>query len=243
MQHNNEPINASIVKDVLKIVGIVVLFAIIAIILKANKDSLLNPEYIRSLVQRDYTLGVLGFLFFGSLIAGFGMPRLAISGVAGMLFGAIAGSVYGLIASLGGATVNFFWARWFMRGPLTRRLPKRMRPWYDRFNQHGFRYMLYLRLFPLSNSTATNTLGGISHMPYRTFILSTFLGWIPLGIVSSLFGSSAAKQDYRQLAIGGICLVAVIVIERYIHKRAEKDLKEVENEASNAEDDISDIKA
>ena len=111
-----------------------------------------------------------------------------------------------------------------------------MRPWYDKFNQNGFRYMLYLRLFPLSNSTATNTLGGISRMSYNTFILATFLGWIPLGIVSSLFGSSAAKQDYRQLAIGGICLVAAIVIERYIRKRADKDLQEVEIEASKTED-------
>lgn len=219
-------------KDILKLSAVVLLFTAIAYIFYLNKDQLKNPEYFREMIQRDYSLGVLFFLAVGSLAGGFGIPRLLISGAAGMLFGAFAGTFFGLAASLLGATVNFFWARLFMRNMMIRRLPQKMKPWYDRFNQNGFRYMLYLRLFPLSNSTATNTLGGISQMKYLTFIASTFIGWIPLGIIAATFGSSAAKQDKSQLIYGIVFFVTFFIIENLIRKFAKKDLDEVEAEVS-----------
>lgn len=222
--------SGSVVRDVVRLSIIVLVIAGLIYLLKQNKDSLLNPEYFREMIQRDYYLGVGAFVLFGSLLAGFGMPRLAISGVAGMLFGAVLGIALGIVASLCGATINFYWARLFMRGALTRRLPRKMRPWLEKFNQNGFRYMVYLRLFPLSNSTATNTLGGISRIPFLSFIGATLIGFIPLGIVSALFGSAASKQNYWQLSIGIGVLIIVIVAERLVRKYAKKDLDALEVE-------------
>ncbi len=215
--------------DVLKILCVVAIFVIIALILRHFSDTWLSIKEFRSILQTNYKLGVIWFLTLASIMAGFGIPRLVISTLAGALFGAVGGFIWGIIASLGGATINFYWARLFMRGAILRHLPKRMIPWYNKFNEKGFKYMLYLRLFPLSNSTATNTMGGVSRMNYFAFIAATIIGWVPLAIVFSTFGSSAAKQNYWQLLIGVVVLIAVFCIERLVKKFAKRDINSHNN--------------
>lgn len=168
----------------------------------------------RDRIDESGAAGALFFFVVAGLLTGFGIPRLWISVAAGALFGAAGGTVMGHFASLLGATINFCIARWFLRGPVKRRMPRRMRVWYELFNRNGFRYLLYLRFFPLSNATVTNVIGGVSRMRYRDFFAASFIGYLPLTIVFAIFGSSAAKQQWWQLAIGAVLLVSVWLVER-----------------------------
>jgi len=97
-------------------------------------------------------------------------------------------------------------------------MPAKMKFWCDRFGENGFRWLLYMRLFPLSNATFTNTVGGISPMRLREFLGATFLGYLPLTVVFALFGSSAAKKSWAQLAVAAVILVAVLA-GRTIHDK------------------------
>ncbi len=212
----------SLLKDIGKVFAVALMFVLIAMFFQRYKDTCLDIGRFRSLIRQNYILGTVAFILVGSIMAGFGLPRLVISTIAGMLFGACAGFLWGILTSLFGATINFLWARFFMRGPILRHMPKKMIPWYNRFNQKGFKYMLFIRLFPLSNSTATNILGGVSRIPYISFISATIIGWIPLAIVFSLFGSSASKRDFKQLLLGVIIFILVFITERAISKWSKK---------------------
>ena len=172
--------------------------------------------------------GGIVFIAFAGLFTGVGVPRLWISVLAGGFYGAVLGTAVGHFSSLLGATLNFFIARWFLRGPVIRRMPARLKVWYERFNRNGFKYLLYMRLFPLSNATVTNTVGGVSKMTFPHFIAATFIGYLPLTIVFAIFGSSAAKQNYWQLLIGAAIFVTVLTVEHRLRKRvtAEFDAEE-----------------
>ena len=174
------------------------------------REHLLNIEERRRELQAQGASGVLKFMAAAALATGFGVPRIWISALAGALYGAFEGAVLGHVSSVIGATINFYVARIVLRGPIQRRMPARMTKWYERFNQNGFRWLLYMRLFPLSNATVTNCAGGISKMSYWSFLGATMIGYTPLTIVFALFGSSAAKQSFWQLGIGGVLLVLVI---------------------------------
>ena len=203
--------------DIGRILIVIVLFGGIAYTLQLpSVREQLNVEHLRQHFQGRGLRGWLAFTGFGALVSSVGIPRLWVSAGAGMLYGALEGTIVGQIASLLGAILNFFFARLLLRGPIKRRMPARMKVWYDRFNEDGFRYLLYLRLFPLSNAMVTNLIGGISRIKLSAFLLATFIGYLPLTIVFALFGSSAAKQNWLQLAIGGVFFLIVVGARRFM---------------------------
>jgi len=199
--------------DILRIVLVTIFFAVAAYILQLPyvRGELLDVAQWR---DRSHTLGLEGFLILVgvlSLVNACGVPRTWVSAFSGVLYGALLGSGIGHLATLVGATVNFFTARWILRGPIRRRLPDRLRVWYDRFGENGFRWVFYIRLIPVGNATVVNLVSGASKMRYREFLPATFLGYLPYTVAYALFGSSAAKQKTSQLFLGAALFAAVIV--------------------------------
>lgn len=198
--------------DIARLLGVVAAFALIAYLLHLPAvRAQLDVRNMREHFQDRGVRGALLFLLVSGALTGIGIPRIWISVAAGALFGAVVGTLLGHLGSILGASLNFFLARSLLRGPVRRRMPARMKVWYKRFNENGFRWLLVLRLFPLSNATLTNCIGGISKMKYPAFLGATFIGYLPLTIVFALFGSSAAKRDWMQLVVAaGIFLLVVV---------------------------------
>ncbi len=182
------------------------------------RENLLDITKIKASLAAFGGAGMLVFVGVCAALNGFGVPRLWISAVAGTLYGALIGSALAHGATLLGATLNFYTGRLLLRGPVKRRLPNRLRKWYDRFELNGFRWILYARLFPLSNATLVNLICGASKVRFRDFIAATFLGYLPFSIAFALFGSSVGKQKYWQLAVGA-ALFAVVLGTRFLWKK------------------------
>jgi uncharacterized membrane protein YdjX (TVP38/TMEM64 family) len=147
-----------------------------------------------------------------------------------------------MAATLLGATVMFLIARWMLRGPIKRRMPKRLVPWYERFNRNGFRYMLIMRLFPFSVAMLTNLVGGVSRMSYLAFFAATFIGYLPLTIVFALFGKGATGQGFWQLLLGAVIMGLVILGEQYLRRVLASELPE-ESEVESAGEEVVDLEA
>jgi uncharacterized membrane protein YdjX (TVP38/TMEM64 family) len=176
--------------------------------------------------SRDF--GVSGILVFGCALAfanACGFPRVWICAIAGALHGAYLGTLVSQIATLIGAALNFFVAKWLLRGPIKRRLTGRFKIWYDRFGDNGFYWVLYIRLFPLGNATITNLISGASRMRFLDFLTATFLGYLPLTIIFALFGSSASQNKPVHLAVGFAFFMAFVagqwIYRKYYMKREE----------------------
>lgn len=203
-------------KDVLRVGAVVALFGTTAYLLSLPqvREELLNVEHVRSRLQEFGPMAKVVFLGLGAFATGIGVPRLWISAIAGGLFGATWGSIIGQLASIIGALVTFFLARLLLRTVVNRRMPAWMRVWYHRFNEHGFFWLFYIRLFPFANATVTNVIGGVSRVPVTTFLVATFLGYLPETIIFAMFGSSAAKKDWLQFVMAAVCLIVFLVGER-----------------------------
>ncbi|MBX7243940.1 MAG: VTT domain-containing protein [Candidatus Sumerlaeaceae bacterium] len=218
--------------DILRIVVLVAVFGAVAWVLSTQfvRDRVFNVERLRGDLDNLGWYGDLMFVGAASVLTGIGMPRLWICVAAGGLFGAVEGITIGYLSSLLGATLNFYVGRWLIRGPVKRRMPSRMKKWYTRFNENGFRWTLYLRLFPLSNATVTNLICGVSLMGFAAFIAATAIGYLPLTVVFSIFGSAAAKKSGLQLAIAAGILAVVILAERFYSKMKRPDGAEGEED-------------
>ncbi len=173
------------------------------------RDELFNMDHLRARFQNHEPHVQLLFLLAAAGLNAVGVPRIWVSAVAGTLFGAVGGAAIALVATLGGSSINFFAGRHILRASLLRMLPGRMLKWVDSFSHQGFRFVIYLRLFPLTNSTLTNFVCGVSSIRFTTFIAATILGYLPLTIIFATLGSSAAKANHLQMGIGLALFVAL----------------------------------
>lgn len=192
-------------------------FVGVALLLKNPylRSRLFDIETIRRDLDGAGLFGAAVFVGVASLINALGIPRMWVCAVAGSLYGAVEGGALGLVATLSGSTLNFIAGRSLLRGPIKRNIPRRLRHWYTAFNNHGFRAILYLRLFPFTNATLTNLLGGASTMKYRDYLAATAIGYLPFTIAFATLGSSAAKQNGWQLALGLALFAAVALGQWY----------------------------
>ncbi|MCX7625559.1 MAG: VTT domain-containing protein [Candidatus Sumerlaeaceae bacterium] len=213
-----------LVKDAIRVAIVCAIFGATAYVLSIPhvREEILDIAHVRNSLRAAGPAGMLFFIGISGLAVGFGVPRLWVSALAGGLYGAILGTVTGQVASMIGAIITFYIARLLLRSVLLRRMPAKMYVWYERFNKHGFFWLFYIRLFPFANATVTNLVGGVSQVSLRTFLLATFLGYLPETAIFAVFGSSAAKKDYVQFAVAFAALVAFLTIERfwqYLRKR------------------------
>lgn len=213
------PKRKTVTKDIARIAGVAVFFAIVAWVLQMpSVERVVSVSSIREAVQDR---GTEGLLLFGLLAAGshgIGVPRLWACAVAGAIYGATTGALVAWVGTVLGAVLNFMMGRWVLRGPVKRRMPVRLRPWFKRFAQSGFRWSFYVRLFPLSNATVMNLVCGASRMRFVEFLAGTALGYLPFTVAFALFGSAAAKQKLWQIVLGAGCFAAVL-LGRWLWKR------------------------
>jgi uncharacterized membrane protein YdjX (TVP38/TMEM64 family) len=201
------------VKDLIRLFLVAVFFVGVALLLKSPymREQLFDINNLRNELQGGGLRNSALFIGAAALINALGLPRIWICGVAGSLFGAVEGSIVGFIATLLGSSLNFLMGRSMLRGPIKRHMPRRLRHWYKAFNEHGFRAILYLRLFPLANATLTNLMGGASRLRFRDYLAATAIGYLPFTIAFATLGSSAVKQNGWQLAAGLVLFAAVAV--------------------------------
>ncbi|MGI8904877.1 MAG: TVP38/TMEM64 family protein [Candidatus Sumerlaeaceae bacterium] len=228
-----------LIKDLARVAAVAAIFVSLAFLLDHPyvRQELINIDNLRARFRGPGWSGELSFIGAAAIVNALAVPRLWVCAVAGSLYGAVQGTLVGLIATLLGTTLDFYIARYFLRGPIKRQLPRGLRKWYDLFNRNGFQGTLYIRFFPLANSTVTNMIGGASKVHYGPFMLATVIGFMPLTIIFAMFGSSAAKHNGLQL-ITGIVLFVTLVIGNYLWRRTHRAPQELEEESTIQDDTI-----
>lgn len=220
-------------RDITRVVVVTFFFAGVAWVLQhpAIREEVLNIDHLRGRFRERKLL----FMLVGAAVTGVGFPRLWLAAIAGTLYGALLGTGLALAASLGGAVLNFCIGRWALRGPIRRFLAaprvkesrfairQRLARLYHGTQEHGFRWVLYARLFPLSNATLVNIVCGASKTRLGDFVLATAIGYLPFTLVFALFGSSAAKQKPMQLGLGTVLFILVLA-GRWALKRRTSDV-------------------
>lgn len=210
-------------KDILRLVGITIFFCGVAYVLQLPyvRAELFDIERLRIRLQGYSVGGILLFILAAAFFNALGVPRLWISVLAGSLYGAFEGSFYGFFASLAGASLNFLMGRSLLRGPIRRRMPKKLQKWYEAFNRNGFRAILYLRLIPFTNATLTNLICGASKITFKDYITASALGFFPTTLAMATLGSSAAKNSIGQM-ITGLAVLLLVIAVQWVYSRSKK---------------------
>lgn len=207
-------------QDLFKVIAVSLFFAGIAILIRneAVRVDIMNiPVRAKALsgigLPRGMGLRAVFFVVAFSLLIGVGLPRLWVSAIAGALFGTLWGTLLALSATLVGAAIVYWIGQAVLAGMVRRRMGPRLAMWQARFEANAFWWVLYMRLFPLSNATLAGLLCGACRIPLRAYLAGSFLGFIPLTIVFAVFGSGGAQGNLYLVGLGFI-LIALTVFGR-----------------------------
>lgn len=121
-----------------------------------------------------------------------GIPFGMVSGIIGAKYGVLVGGMMCLIASTLAAAFVYFLFRFLFQEQGARLLERyvsfrRM----DQFlKRHAFWSILIARIIPIMPAAMINIYAGVFRLPFKTFLLSSFLGKIPIMFTFTLMGDS-----------------------------------------------------
>ncbi len=143
------------------------------------------------------------------------IPSILLYVTGGIIFGTSYGVILILIGNIIGASICFFLSKYFLKDYFEAKIPPRA---LDKFHKYTDKYGAYalflLRLNPFTSSDVFSYVAGITRMRYWSFIISTFLGLVPLVIFTVYIGADlVANNDFLMyvFVIGGLLYVLAFV--------------------------------
>jgi len=112
----------------------------------------------------------------------------------GFLFGPLVGTLATVVGSTAGAVMAYLAARFAAGDHIRNRLATgRLRKLVEGFERAPFRYLLTLRLVPLSPFGLVNVAAGCARAPFRAYVAATAIGAVPYSLIYSYLGDGLGE--------------------------------------------------
>lgn len=189
-----------------------------------------NREALIAFRDAHYLLSVLSFIAVYVVIVAFSLPGATIATLTGgFLFATFPGALYNVTAATIGATAIFLAARMGFGERLAARLDAsegKLKAIKDGIDENQWSMLFLIRLVPAVPFFVANLLPAFLEVPLRRFVISTFLGIIPGGVVYTSVGAGLGEVFARGetpnlgiifepqilLPILGLCALAALPI-------------------------------
>jgi uncharacterized membrane protein YdjX (TVP38/TMEM64 family) len=167
------------------------------------------------------------------------VPASVLTLGAGFVFGLAKGTAVASLGSTAGAAAAFIVARTFARGWVARRIAGRpnLTAIARAVETAGFKIVLLTRLSPALPFNLLNYAFGLTAVPFRTYLLASWIGMLPGTIMYVYVGSAAknlatlmsgeAQGSAPQQALFAIGLAATAAATIIVTRHAKRALNEV----------------
>lgn len=146
-------------------------------------------------------------------------PASVLSITSGLLFGAVAGTIYTVIGATFGAVLSFLLAKTLGKGFAGNKRTDKMDKVQKKIEQNGFLSVLFLRLVPLFNFDLISYLSGLTRIKLYSFFLATFVGIIPGTFAYNILGSSLDSGSWQQISIAAFIFCLIIGLSIFLKRK------------------------
>lgn len=179
---------------------------------------LTDKEWVQATIKAAGPWAPLVFIVLQSFQVVFApIPGEATGFLGGYLFGGFLGFVYSTIGLTLGSMGAFLIARWLEEHVVARWIPKEILNKFDfLMERQGALIAFILFLFPGFPKDYLCFLLGLSHMPFKLFLLISTVGRLPGTLMLTLQGGKVYEGDYWGTGIIlGLCLLLMVVLSYY----------------------------
>lgn len=160
-----------------------------------------NREMLIAYRDAHYALAVVVFMALYVVIAGFSLPGATVATLTGgFLFGTFPGVLFNVGAATIGATVVFLAARWGLGDRLAAKMDAsegRVKAIKDGIDENQWSMLFIIRLVPLVPFFVANLIPALVGVSLWRYVVSTFIGIIPGGLVYTSVGAGLGEVFAR----------------------------------------------
>jgi uncharacterized membrane protein YdjX (TVP38/TMEM64 family) len=189
-----------------------------------------NREALTAFRDANFLLTASLFMLAYVVIVSFSLPGATIATLTGgFLFGVFPGALFNVVAATVGATLIFLAARYGLGDKLAAKMETSdgtVRKIKDGIDENQWSMLFLIRLVPAVPFFVANLVPALVGVPLYRFIVSTFLGIIPGGVVYTSVGAGLGEvfergetpnlgiifEPHILLPILGLCVLAALPI-------------------------------
>lgn len=160
-----------------------------------------NRESLIGFRDANYAVTVLVFISIYALVVAFSLPGATIVTLTGgFLFATFPGALFNVVGATLGATAIFLAVRWGMGARFGESLEqsdgavKRIK---DGIDENQWSMLFLMRLVPVVPFFIANLVPAFLEVPLHRYVISTFLGIIPGGVVYTSVGAGLSEVFAR----------------------------------------------
>jgi uncharacterized membrane protein YdjX (TVP38/TMEM64 family)/Fe-S oxidoreductase len=182
-----------------------------------NRQGLFSAETILAFLQQHSVAAPLLFVLIYAVAPSLLLPSIPLTLAAGFLWGPVWGVVFSIVGATIGSCLPFFLARTFLGGLVRKRFRPEQWEWLtEKVEKHGWKAVAFTRLIPVFPFNLLNYLFGLTPIPFRHYLWSTFLFMLPACVAFVAFGSSLGALlltgDWRGVLLGIAVAAAAIIL-------------------------------
>lgn len=136
----------------------------------------IDDKNIKEFIENFGVFSNLGFLLLFAILPIFFFPVFVLATICGALFGLFWGSIYTLIGAMINCALMFFIAKFIGKDI---KYPKILQKLQKIDKKNIFIYFCILRLLPIVPYNALNYAPAICQISFKSYMLSSFLGFLP----------------------------------------------------------------
>jgi uncharacterized membrane protein YdjX (TVP38/TMEM64 family) len=181
----------------------------------------IDAEPFRDWVEERGPMGVVVFILVMAASVLFApIPNVPIFIAAGLAWGPVLGTVYCMAGLTLGSAAAFWVSRRFGRTHLPKLIGHKAAARLDGMvDTMGGRVVFWTRIMPGVNFDWISFVAGMTSVPFRTFIVYSFLGMIPPTAITVAMGDQLGKNPLITIALGGIWVLAILATAGYFWMR------------------------
>ncbi len=205
-----------------KIILLIVVLALSFTIFIYRAEFLL---FVQNLEKESMSMPVLTafiLICMKALSAPLGFPGTPLTLLSGSLFGYIWGTIIALIGNTIGASLAFLLSRYMLRDYMRKKFElkyPRIREYDEKIRKRAFSTVIALRLIPLFPFNALNFMLGITSIPFKKYVVGSFIGMIPGTFLFVYFGESLRMLSPINIGFAIIGIVLLTYLGRLYEKK------------------------
>ncbi len=189
-----------------------------------------NREVLTAFRDSNFILTAATFVALYIVIVAFSLPGATIATLTGgFLFGVFPGALFNILAATIGAAAIFMAARWGLGEKLAAKMESSegaVKKIKDGIDENQWSMLFLIRLVPAVPFFVANLVPALVGVPLYRFVISTFIGIIPGGVVYTSVGAGLGEvfaagetpnlgiifEPHILLPILGLCALAALPI-------------------------------
>ncbi|MHB8621943.1 MAG: TVP38/TMEM64 family protein [Sulfuricaulis sp.] len=177
-------------KSIKFISSLIILFFIIAT-WQLNKNNYLTTGNLLIFLQNHRISAPVFFVLIHTLLAAFFIPCSPLTIIAGILWGQQYGILFATLGALSASCFTFIVGRYLAADYIRRHLNKATVTWALRqADKYGWKAVAFTQMNPVFPSSTLGYLYGLTHISFKTYIVTTLLFMLPLQIAFVSVGQS-----------------------------------------------------